>query len=174
MIKFTTTILKFNKRGEKTGWSYILIPQKKAQQLNPGVKKSFRVKGKFDAYSFDAMTLLPMGDGDFIIALKTDIRRAIKKRAGDRLKVELALQPKVYELNADFVACLEDEPKANTFFNSLNTSHRNYFSKWIDSAKTEETRSKRIAICVNALAKKMDYRQMIRAQQQKRKDLSDF
>ncbi len=171
MIKFTTTILKFKEKGEKTGWTYILIPAKLSQQLNPGVKKSYRVQGKFDQYSFDALAMIPMGEGDFIIPLKTDIRKAIKKNAGADVQVQLAVQPKGYELDAEFLECLHDEPKALAFFNSLTGSHRNYFSKWIESAKTSATKTKRIAMAVNALAKKWGYPEMIRAETQKRKDL---
>ena len=47
MIKFTATILKFDKQGEKTGWTYIIIPSEMAQQLYPGNKKSFRVKASW-------------------------------------------------------------------------------------------------------------------------------
>ncbi len=169
MIRFETIIKKFDKQGEKTGWTYILIPAAIAEQLCPGNKKSFRVKGKFDAFAFDAMALLPMGEGDFIIPLKADIRKAIKKRAGDTLSVQLSFQPKGYELAADFMACLEDEPAALTHFNSLTGSHRNYFSKWIESAKTEDTRTERIALAVNALVRKMGYPEMIREQTAKNK-----
>ena len=42
MIKFTATIQKFASQGEKTGWTYIVIPAELAQQLSPGNKKSFR------------------------------------------------------------------------------------------------------------------------------------
>lgn len=164
MLQFTVVIQKFNKQGEKTGWTYILIPAAIAEQLNPGVKKSFRVKGKFDAYAFDAMTLLPMGEGDFIIPLKADVRKAIGKRAGEKLNVQLALQKKAYEIVTDFMECMQDEPKALTYFQSLSGSHRNYFSKWIESAKTDETRTKRIALAVNALARNMGYAEMIREQ----------
>jgi hypothetical protein len=45
MIKFTATLLKFDKQGEKTGWTYIEIPADLAQKLKPGNKKIFRVKG---------------------------------------------------------------------------------------------------------------------------------
>lgn len=169
MLQFNVVIQKFNKQGEKTGWTYILIPADIAEQLNPGVKKSFRVKGKFDAYVFDAMTLLPMGEGDFIIPLKADVRKAIGKRAGDELKVQLSLQKKGYEIAADFMECMEDEPKALAYFQTLTGSHRNYFSKWIESAKTEETRTKRIALAVNALARNMGYPEMIREQVAKNK-----
>ena len=64
--------------------------------------------------------------------------------------------------------CLADEPAASAFFQSLAGSHQRYFSKWIDSAKTEPTRTKRIALAVNALAKKWGYPEMIRASQEKK------
>ncbi|WP_407520424.1 YdeI/OmpD-associated family protein [Lacibacter sp. MH-610] len=164
MVRFKATIQKFQKQGEKTGWTYISIPQKVAEQINPGVKKSYRVKGRLDAYVFDGISLLPMGEGDFIIPLKADIRKKLGKRAGETLMAELELQQKAYEIDADFMACLEDEPAALRFFETLPKGHRNYFSKWIESAKTEPTRAKRIALAVNALAKKWGYAEMIRAQ----------
>lgn len=46
MIDYTTIILQFAEQGEKTGWTYIEIPADLAQQIKPGNKKSFRVKGK--------------------------------------------------------------------------------------------------------------------------------
>ena len=58
--------------------------------------------------------------------------------------------------------CLADEPTALAHFNSLAGSHRNYFSKWIESAKTEETRAQRIARAVNAIALKLGYSEMMR------------
>jgi hypothetical protein len=48
MIKFTATLLQFQEQGEKTGWTYIQVPLAMAQQLKPGNKKVFRVKGKLD------------------------------------------------------------------------------------------------------------------------------
>ena len=38
MITFTTTLQKFNSKGEKTGWTYIEISEQQAQKLKPGVK----------------------------------------------------------------------------------------------------------------------------------------
>ena len=58
---------------------------------------------------------------------------------------------------------LNDEPGAFEFFKTLPGSHQRYFSKWIDSAKTEPTKAKRIAQTVNALAKNLGYAEMLRA-----------
>jgi uncharacterized protein YdeI (YjbR/CyaY-like superfamily) len=62
----------------------------------------------------------------------------------------------------ELMECLGDEPKALEVFNNLPKSHRNYFIKWIDSAKTDPTKAKRIAMAVNALSRGMDFGQMIR------------
>lgn len=162
MVQFTTTIKQFGKQGEKTGWTYIDIPSDIAEQLMPGSKKGFRVKGKLDSFSIKGIALLPMGGGNFILTLNANLRKGIRKKKGATLKVRLQVDPEGYKLNEDFVACLDDAPEARNFFDTLSGSHRNYFSKWIDAAKTEPTRIKRITMAVNALSKKWGYPEMMR------------
>ena len=149
--------------GEKTGWSYIRLPAALALQLKPDNKKSFRVKGRLDEHAVSGVALLPMGEGDFIMALKADIRKALRKQKGDSLTVQLEVDNKKIEPPKDLLDCLADEPKAVEYFKSLPKSHQNYFGNWIKSAKTEGTRAKRIARVVDAMLKKWDYGQMIRA-----------
>jgi hypothetical protein len=162
MVQFTTTIKQFGKQGEKTGWTYIEIPADLAQKLMPGNKKGFRVKGKLDNFPVKGIALIPMGGGNFILTLNAGLRRAIHKKKGAMLNVKLQVDPEGYKLNKDFIACLKDDPPAQKFFDTLSGSHRNYFSKWIDSAKTEPTKIKRIAMAVNALSKKWGYPEMLR------------
>lgn len=166
-VKFTVTIHKFDKQGEKTGWTYFEIPADIAQQLKPGNKKEFKVKGKLDNYAINRVSLLPMGGGKFIMPLNTAMRRATGKKAGAMLNVQLEADNSEFVFNTDFMDCLADDPAATQFFQSLPGSHQRYFSKWIDSAKTEPTRTKRIAMAINALAKKWGYAEMIRASQGK-------
>jgi hypothetical protein len=163
MVQYTTTILKFEEQGEKTGWTYIEVPLDIAKKLKPNNKKSFRVKGKLDSYKISGIALLPMGGGAFIMALNAAMRKGIGKRYGAMLKVQLEEDKEPFRFNKDFMDCLKDEPAAIAFFETLAPSHQRYFSKWIDDAKTEETRTKRIAWAVTALAKKQDYGTMIRA-----------
>ncbi|MEK6783168.1 MAG: YdeI/OmpD-associated family protein [Bacteroidota bacterium] len=167
MVQYTTIILKFEKQGEKTGWTYMEVPADIAQQLKPNHKKSFRVKGKLDNYSIAAVALLPMGGGNFIMPLNGAMRKAIGKRHGAQLKVQLEPDDKPLKLSEDFMTCLKDEPKALVFFNKIPKSVQNYFSKWIESAKTELTKAKRIAKAVNALAKSQSFSEMIREFQKK-------
>ena len=168
MVSYTTTILKFEKQGEKTGWTYIQVPVEIAQELMPGNKKSFRVKGKLDSHPIKQMALLPMGDGHFIMPLNAAMRKAIGKRKGAMVSVQLAVDKVPYQLNPLLMECLADEPKALEYFNSMPMSFRTYYSKWIESAKTEPTRTKRIALAVSSLAIKMDFGEMLRSQKKQR------
>jgi len=161
MIQFVVTIHRFEKQGEKTGWTYIEIPVDIAEKLKPGSKKSFRVKGKLDEFKISGVSLLPMGGGSFIMPINATMRKGIGKKHGAMLKVQLTEDMKPYEINTDFLECLQDEPKALKAFNALPKSFQNYYSKWIESAKTEPTRTKRIAHAVSTLAKNMNFSEMI-------------
>src|SRR4051812_6845703 len=102
MVSYTTRILKFGKKGEKTGWTYIDIPPDVARKLSPGNKKSFRVKGKLDEFSVDNIALLPMGDGAFIMPLNAALRKGIGKREGAMLRVRLEFDERKPKLNKEF------------------------------------------------------------------------
>ena len=151
-IQFTATIKRFQQHGEKTGWTYIEIPAVLAEKLMPGNKKGFRVKGYLDDYAFSGISLLPMGGGDFILTLNGTVRKKIRKTKGDKVNVKMEVDPKPLLPSSELMECLQDEPEALTRFKSLPRSHQNYFTNWINSAKTEPTKAKRIAASLNALA----------------------
>lgn len=171
MISFSSTIDKFAEQGEKTGWTYITIPKAVAEKINPGVKKSYRVKGKIDAYPVEKMALIPMGKGDFIVPLNAAIRKAIGKRKGATVKLQFTLDNSPILPPAELIECLQDEPEALNYFNSLPQSHRNYFTKWIESAKTEPTKTKRIALVIKTMIRKMDFGAMLREEREERRKL---
>lgn len=170
MIQLKTCIQRFSKKGEKTSWSYIEIPPDVAEQLNPGVRKSYRIKGKIDAFEFSGLNVLPMGEGHFILPINAGMRRSIRKKAGDNILVQLEFDPSEYKINTELLEALESDPNASSFFNSLTRSHQNYFSKWIESAKTQKTRFDRISDCFMAMIKKQGYPEMIREKKLKRDD----
>jgi hypothetical protein len=163
MIKYTTTIHKFDKQGEKTGWTYIELPADIAQEIFPNNKKSFRVKGKLDTFAIKSVAVMPMGDGSFIMALNANMRKGIGKKHGAMLQVQLTKDDDAFELNSELIACLKEDNEAQQFFESLAPSHQRYFSKWIDDAKTEPTKVKRLTECILALSQQKDYGTMIRA-----------
>ncbi|HEX5169784.1 MAG TPA: YdeI/OmpD-associated family protein [Cyclobacteriaceae bacterium] len=163
MITFSTRILKFGNKGEKTGWRYIEISKAQAEKLNPGCRVAFRVKGKLDHHPIEKTALIPMGEGNFILPMNAELRKATGKKEGDTIKVQMQFDKRELTLSADFLGCLKDEPVAYDFFKTLSKSHQNYFSKWIESAKTENTKVKRITMAVVALGCKQGFPEMLRA-----------
>lgn len=164
MIIFKTILLKFDKQGEKTGWTYIEVPQHIADKIKPGYKRSFRVKGTIDECILQAVAMIPMGEGNFIIPVNAVMRKAIMKRKGDIVKVSVEVDDAVVKISATLLECLEDDPAALDYFKKLPGSHQNYYSKWIESAKTDVTKAKRIALTINACSKKMSFSQMMQLQ----------
>jgi hypothetical protein len=163
MQQFTALLEKFGKKGEKTGWTYIVVRSEITNKIKPGFKKSFRVKGKLDNFKIRGVSLIPMGEGDYIMAINAAMRRGIKKKNGEKVLVQISEDTSEEIISPDLMACLADDLQAKKFFESLTGSHRKYFSKWIESAKTDATKAKRIAMAMNAFQKKWGYPEMLRA-----------
>lgn len=162
MVSFKALLQKFDKKGEKTGWTYFEIPADIANELNPNVRTSYRVKGTLDAFAIRLVALIPMGEGGFIIPVNADMRRGIRKKEGVTIEVVLDIDTDPLPQSDDLLACLEDEPKALAYYNKLPVSHQNYYSKWIESAKTIETKTKRISMTIKGMAMGLDYGQTLR------------
>ncbi len=163
MISFKATLQKFGMQGEKTGWIYISIPADITNLIKPNYKKSFRVKGKLDDVSIKAGSLLPMGEGNFIFAVNAPLRKQLKKNIGAIVSVKFEEDDDIIKLSAELLACLKDEPNASKYFDALPPSHKNYYSNWVKSAKSEHIIAKRIATVIKACGLSMSYSEMMRA-----------
>ncbi|MBC8156229.1 MAG: DUF1905 domain-containing protein [Bacteroidetes bacterium] len=175
MHSFTALLQQFGEKGEKTGWTYVDIPSEITEALRPGQKTSFRVKGGLDTHVIERVALLPMGSSDasggqFIMAINATMRRGLRKEAGATIRVELAVDDSPLPQSADLVACLQDEPKALAFFQTLRKGHQIYFNNWIEDAKTVQTRTRRIAQAVGGLAMGLSYSEMIRYHKRKKEE----
>ena len=73
-------------------------------------------------------------------------------------------------LNAELLECLKDDPDAQAHWDTLTKGHQLYFSKWIDSAKTEATKTNRLTKTLVALSKGWGYPEMIRAAKKEKED----
>lgn len=174
MVEFTATIKKFGEQGEKTGWTYIDVPASISEQLKPGNKKSFRVKGFLDNHVIHGVSLIPIGGGDFIIPLNATVRKSIGKTKGAVLTVKLKADKSPELLSAALMECLSDEPAALAYFKKLPGSHQKHYSKWIENAKTEATKAKRIAQTVTACAHRLTYGEMMKSLKSERDGLLEI
>lgn len=171
MVQFEALLEQFAGNGEKTGWMYLKVPASIAGQLQPGVKKAFRVKGRLDEYPIEKVSLVPMGGGDFIIAFNAAMRKGTGKRPGARITVFLEPDDPELQTPPDLQECLEDDPEALAAYDKLRRAERHYFIRWIDSAKGVETRSKRIAHTLNALVKGIGFGPMLRRMKEEKEEL---
>jgi hypothetical protein len=165
MVFFEAEIEKFAKMGEKTGWTFVYVPAVIADKIKAGCKKSFRVKGKMDAVEIGGLAMTPMGEGNFIIALKASLRKELKKDEGAMLRLELE-EDKDFkiEMPDDLELCLSDEPQLLENFLKMPKSHQNYYINWLNTAKTETTRTKRLTQIIVAMDKQLDFGQMMRGE----------
>lgn len=162
MVVLEQVLDKYGEKAEKSGWTYVVIDVAIAQKIKPNTKKSFRVKGLIDKLEIKQVALIPIGEGNFILPVNGNFRKKIRKSLGDKVTLKLEEDTSEFEYSEDLLACLEDEPEANTFYKTLTAGHQRYFSKWIESAKTIETKTTRITRCLFGLSNQMDYGAMIR------------
>ncbi|MBT1702229.1 DUF1905 domain-containing protein [Chryseosolibacter indicus] len=162
MVIFSTKINQFDKQGEKSGWMYIKITKQQAEKLKPGNRIGFRVKGRLDEYPIKQTALLPMGDGSFIIPFNASMRKSTSKKAGDIIKVQIEADERPLKISKDLLDCLKDDPLAAQYFKTLTKSHQQYISKWIESAKTSNTKTKRLTVALMVLSKQQGYTDMMK------------
>ena len=162
MPTFTTVLERFDENGEKTRWTYIDVPPDIINSLKPSQKTSFRVRGLIDQYAIKRVALTPMGGGAFILVVNAVMRKGIRKEKGATVQVSLELDESVMPIAADLLACLEDDSTASAYFQTLSRGHQNYFSNWIEEAKTIETKTKRLQQAVVGLSMGMGFGEMIR------------
>jgi len=145
---------KFQGKG---GWTYTQIPE-----ISPDKNAHFgwvKVKGSIDGYEIKKYHLMPMGNGKLFLPVKAEIRKKIKKEEGDWVHVILYPDNDPLKVPEEMLLCLEDEPKALKFFNSLSESERKFYIEWIYSAKKEETKIDRLAKSINKLLKGQKFHQ---------------
>lgn len=136
----------------KGGWTYADLPQV-AQNKNAPFGW-VKVKGTIDGIEISKYHLMPYGEGKLFLPVKAEIRKKIKKQAGDYVHVTLYLDNEPLETPKEMLLCLKDEPQAYRFFKSLSDGEKQNYIKWIYSAKQEETKVQRMAETISRLMRK--------------------
>jgi len=137
---------KFEGKG---GWTYAQIPEIKPSTNNPfGWVK---VSGSIDGFPISNFHLMPMGNGALFLSVKAEIRKSIKKKAGDFVHIILHTNNLAIEIPTELEDCLSAEPNALTRFKAYTNSEQKACIDWIYSAKTDKTKIDRIAKTINRL-----------------------
>lgn len=113
------------------------------------VKKLFgkaghvRIKGTIDGFPFDDTSLMPMGTGEHCIAIRTSVRKAIRKEAGATIEIILEEDHAELKIPDELKEAFEASAEAEKMFNAYSPSHKRNYIRYITESKKKETREKR-------------------------------
>jgi len=133
----------------KGGWTYAALPVKNKPHTWFGWMK---VRGRVDDFELKNCTLMPMGNGNLFLAVKAEIRKKIKKEAGDTVTVTLYSEEPPSAVEDDFFLCLEDEPAALEAFEKLKKKDQDACRAWIFATTNDNIKVERMAQVINQLA----------------------
>ena len=131
--------------------AYVLFPYDVKKEF--GTSGQVQVKTYFDGYEYRG-SLMPMGIKNHILLINKEIRKSIKKNIGDFVEVILHqdLEPREVEIPKDFQSGLNNNKIAKEIFDKFAYTHRKEYVRWIEEAKKEETREKRIIKAIEMIS----------------------
>jgi len=152
MIKGNFLLQRMEGKG---GWTYTVVPR---TIVNKSVPFGWiRVRGNIDSFELKAFNLMPIKGGDLFLPVKAEIRKQIKKEAGDYVSVTLYIDDLPLDIPEELKICLETEPQASKTFYSYTDGEQKAFVNWIYSAKRDETKVNRIAKTIEMLLKNQKF-----------------
>lgn len=89
----------------------------------------------------------------FMLPISAEHRAGAGVAAGDEVEVTLAVdtEPREVAVPPELAEALAGEPAARAFFEGLSPSRQGWFVTSIESARTPETRARRVAAAVERL-----------------------
>lgn len=136
-MKFRTTILQ----GGKTATG-IRVPDDVMATMASGKKPPVRVTINGHTYRSTVATV----DGQPMVGLSAENRAAAGAAGGDTVDVDIELDtaPREVEVPPELAKALSTDATAKRFFDSLSNSQKGWHTAAIASAKTDETRQRRL------------------------------
>jgi hypothetical protein len=135
----------------ENGGVYFLTPF--AVEETYGTRAQVKVRVTIDGFPYQS-SLFPLGDGTHGLVVPRAIRNAIDKTWGHVVHVQLARDtaPRVVEVPADLADALLLTPGAREKFTNLSYSHQREYVRWVEGAKKDDTRRKRVVEAAEMVA----------------------
>lgn len=117
-----------------------------------GSKGQVKVVATFDGVAYRG-SLVKMGGNCHWIGITQAIRKQTGRNPGDTINVTITKDDAVrtVEIPADFETLLQEDAEILAFFNKLSYSHQREYVNWINDAKKEETRLRRMTKAIGML-----------------------
>ena len=143
-MRFRTTLLQTGKTA--TG---MVVPVDVVEALGAGKRPPVQVT--INGFTYRS-TIAVMG-GVFMVGVNSENRAGAGVKGGEEVDVDIELDTKPRELAvpAELAAALDAEPDARRTFDGLSYSNRLWHSLQVTTARTDETRERRLAKSIEAL-----------------------
>ncbi len=152
-IRFSATLFRPAATAKAVGWTFLRLPNEASAKLPS--RGMISVEGTFNGSVFQA-TLEPDGQGGHWLKVDQKLRESAGAQPGDVVSLEIA--PVAEEPEPSVPAELRNalaaaHSKARSIWSDITPVARRDWIQWIESAKREETRLKRIESACDMLAK---------------------
>jgi Bacteriocin-protection, YdeI or OmpD-Associated/Domain of unknown function (DUF1905) len=143
-VRFTATLVP---RGPAAA---VVLDEEQVETVGEGAKR-FPVVATVNGYTWRT-SVARMG-GEFLVGLSRAVRQEAGVEAGDTVDVELALDTAEREVEVPpaLADALAEDSVARGAFDRLAFTHRKEYARWIEDAKREETRDRRVARALQML-----------------------
>src|ERR1700759_649084 len=113
--------------------------------------KRFPVLATVNGYAWRT-SVTRMG-GELMVGFNKEVRTGAGVQAGDTVTLELKLdiEPRTVEVPPALAEALDADPEAKATFEGMAFTHRKEYARWIDEAKREETRARRVTQAVDMI-----------------------
>ena len=137
-VRFTASLVP---RGPAAA---VVLDDQQVAAVGEGAKR-FPVVAVVNGYSW--RTTVTRMRGEFLLGLNRAVRQEAGVEAGDTVEVELELDtaPREVEVPEALANALAEDSRARAAFERLAYTHRKEYASWIEEAKRDETRQRRVA-----------------------------
>jgi hypothetical protein len=146
MVNKQYLLKKFPGKG---GWTYAEIPE--IPMDKHGHFGWVRVCGNVDGFQIKQYHLAPMGNGNLFFPVKSEIRKKIRKHAGDTVTICLYRDESPLEIPIELSESLALEAGASDAFSKLPESEKKQIIDSVNKAKTDQTKAKKIVDAIRKL-----------------------
>jgi hypothetical protein len=139
-LKFSAELMQHGKMNA----AYIEFPFDVEELF--GVKGQVKVKALIEGKVMYRGSLAKMGYDCHVLGITQEVRKQLDKKFGEKINIilEQDLEERIVPIPGDVQKMMSKNKKASEFFSKLSFTHRKEYISWIESAKKEATRSKRI------------------------------
>ncbi len=146
-IRFTAKLVR------SEGWLCINMPKAASKKL--GSIARVPVVGKINGFPIRT-SAFPVAGETHMILVNKEMQRGANVGSGDTVAVsiEVDTQKRTVSIPKDLAKAMAKKPAVKAAFEKLSYSHRKEYVRWIDDAKKEETRARRIEKAVSMMSEK--------------------